>query len=631
MAGAGSGGRGEKSRAKFTILDVRARFEAGEPFTMLTAYDYSSAKVCEDAGVDMILVGDSLAQTMLGHGSTNGVTMDMMVHHAKAVAAGAKSPFLVGDMPFGSYEVAPQEAIANAIRYLAEGGMDGVKMEGGVKMAATAKAIVDAGVPVVGHIGLTPQTSSSLGGYRVQGRTAESAKALLADALAMQDAGCFAIVLEALPQRVASYIVSKLSVPTIGIGAGPHTAGQVLVYHDMLGLFDAPVPKFCKQYAQLRHDAVAAVRQFKNEVAARAYPGPEHCYKVQTAELRALVGDDMAVRDERPPPAASTLRVALGSDGGGGPHHAVWVVDEWAAQIQRIQADGLSVIDAESGQKETVTSVAATVPKGVPGPWMGPRQYADVVVVAVKQRGTAAAAALAAKLLAPDGGLVLTLQNGLGHVEQLADALPSATIVQGVMEGGATLRHGTSTVVQNGRGPLALGIAQLGEGGNTTRAAREVATLERMLAAAGLDVSTVEDIEARVWAKLMVNAAINPVTAVLGRKNGVIAKSARARELVQVVVAEASAVAEARGIKGVDPAVVVDHVVRVANNTFENTSSMLADVRRGVETEVDAINGAIVREGAAAGVPTPVNALLCTLVGALGEPPLTKSRTASRR
>ncbi len=275
-------------RKKVTIHDLQAKKERGEPFTMVTAYDYPTAVIVDKAGIDVILVGDSLAMVVLGLPNTVSVTMEEMLHHCRAVARGAQHPLLVGDMPFMSYQTGVTDAVRNAGRFLKEGGMDVVKLEGGVKMAPMARAIVDAGIPVMGHIGLTPQTISALGGFKVQGKDAAAAQQVIDDAMALQDAGCFAIVLEAIPDRVAKLITERLSIPTIGIGAGPHCDGQVLVTHDMVGLFDRFVPKFVKRYINVHDQMVEALRQFKAEVENHTFPGPEHCFTIKDDVLERL-------------------------------------------------------------------------------------------------------------------------------------------------------------------------------------------------------------------------------------------------------------------------------------------------------------------------------------------------------
>ncbi len=275
------------TRRKTTVLTLRDKRDRGEPITMLTAYDFPTARAVDDAGVDAILVGDSLAMVVLGHPNTLSVTMDEMLHHARAVARGARWALLVGDMPFMSYQADAAEAVRNAGRYL-QAGMDAIKLEGGRTFAATAATIVRAGIPVQGHIGLTPQSASLLGGFRVQGKTARAARALVDDALALEDAGCFSIVLESVPDRLAAHITERVRIPTIGIGAGAGTSGQVLVLHDLVGLYDRP-PRFARRYADLGGALRAAVAAFKTDVEARAFPGPEHVFSMDEEEWKSFL------------------------------------------------------------------------------------------------------------------------------------------------------------------------------------------------------------------------------------------------------------------------------------------------------------------------------------------------------
>jgi 3-methyl-2-oxobutanoate hydroxymethyltransferase len=258
--------------------------EKGERISMVTAYDFSTACLVEKAGIEIILVGDSLAMTMLGLDSTVPVTMEDMIHHIKPVVRGARTPLVVGDMPFGSYNQSREQAIKNATRLMKEGGCDVVKLEGGVEMAETVKAVVDAGIPVMGHIGLTPQTVSKLGGFKVQGKGIEAARALLEDALALQRAGAFSIVLECIPEEVGRLITRKVDIPSIGIGAGRYCDGQVLVIHDMLGLFQKFLPKFVKRYADLGQEAVSALSEFRKEVRSGEFPAGEHVFAGVTEE-----------------------------------------------------------------------------------------------------------------------------------------------------------------------------------------------------------------------------------------------------------------------------------------------------------------------------------------------------------
>jgi 3-methyl-2-oxobutanoate hydroxymethyltransferase len=275
-------------RAPITLPRLAEMKEAGEPIVMVTAYDYPSARVAEEAGVDMVLVGDTAAMVVLGYPGTEPVSMDEMVMLGRAVRRGLETPLMVGDMPMGSYEASNELAVQSAQRMVKETGCQVVKLEAGGTSVERARAIVRSGIPVMGHVGLTPQTATALGGYKTQGKTADGAIRLCEDALALQSVGCFAIVFEAVPAAIAEAIVEKLEVPTIGIGAGPATAGQVLVFHDLLGITTGRTPKFVKRYAEI-HDAMASgVRQYAEEVRSRQFPEADHVYGIEPSELDAF-------------------------------------------------------------------------------------------------------------------------------------------------------------------------------------------------------------------------------------------------------------------------------------------------------------------------------------------------------
>lgn len=273
---------------KLTIPDIRNR-KNDTPIAELTAYDYPWAKVADTAGIDVVLVGDSLGMVVLGYPDTVSVTMEEMIHHTKAVVRGVERALVVTDMPFGSYNSSIPAAIDNATRILKEGRADAVKLEGGVSMAPTVAAIVNAGIPVQGHIGLTPQTATSLGGFKVQGKSAQAAKQLLDDAKALEDAGCFSIVLEAIPAPLAERITQTISIPTIGIGAGVGCDGQVLVIHDLVGMYDRFTPKFVKQYTKINEPMLEALRQYKAEVENRSFPTEAHSFTMKSEELDKLL------------------------------------------------------------------------------------------------------------------------------------------------------------------------------------------------------------------------------------------------------------------------------------------------------------------------------------------------------
>lgn len=273
-------------RKKVTIPELHNKKKEGKKITMLTAYDYPVAKLVDEAGIDMILVGDSLGMVVLGYDSTVPVTMDEMIHHCKAVRRGTRYAFLVGDMPFMSFQTSEEEAVRNAGRFLKEAGCDAIKLETAEpRVLKVTKAIIESGIPVLGHLGLTPQSATKLGGLKVQGKDADAAKKIVDSALALEEAGCFAVVLECIPDKLAKIITKDLGIPTIGIGAGADCDGQVLVINDMIGLFERFLPKFVKQYAKLAPKILEAIKQYREEVEAGKFPGAEHTFGMKSEEL----------------------------------------------------------------------------------------------------------------------------------------------------------------------------------------------------------------------------------------------------------------------------------------------------------------------------------------------------------
>jgi 3-methyl-2-oxobutanoate hydroxymethyltransferase len=275
-------------RPAISLTTLAEKKALGEPIVMVTAYDYPSAQVAEEAGVDVVLVGDSGAMTVLGYPSTVPVRTDELLMLAQAVRRGLKTPLMIGDMPFGSYEASNEEAIRSAQRFIKEAGCDAVKIERGGTSVERAAALVGAGIPVMGHVGLTPQTATALGGYRSQGRTAERALQVLHDALALQEAGCFSIVFEAIPSPLTEAIMPRMEIPVIGIGAGGATDGQVLVFHDLLGIYDGHAARFVKRYADVRDEMIKGVKAYADEVRARRYPEEEHGYTMAPDEIARL-------------------------------------------------------------------------------------------------------------------------------------------------------------------------------------------------------------------------------------------------------------------------------------------------------------------------------------------------------
>jgi 3-methyl-2-oxobutanoate hydroxymethyltransferase len=279
----------DASRLPMTLPRLLDKKRLGEPIVMVTAYDFPSARAAEEAGVDLVLVGDSGAMTVLGYPSTVAVELEELLVLARATRRGLRTPFLVGDLPFGSYEVSDEQAVQTAFRFVKEAGCDAVKLEGGGEVSvARARAIAQAGISVMGHVGLTPQTSTALGGYRAQGRTAAAAQRIAREALALQAAGCFAVVFEAIPSAVAAEVMPRMEVPVIGIGAGPATDGQVLVFHDLLGIREGLGARFVKRYASLQDEMAAGVAAYAEDVRTGRYPAPEHGYSIDDAELEAF-------------------------------------------------------------------------------------------------------------------------------------------------------------------------------------------------------------------------------------------------------------------------------------------------------------------------------------------------------
>lgn len=273
---------------KNTVATFKAAKSKGEKLSMLTAYDYSTAALIDRAGINSILVGDSLGMVMLGYEDTLSVTMEDMIHHSAAVARGAKNALVVADMPFMSYQTSVYDAVVNAGRLMKEGRADAVKLEGGAKFCPQVRAIVDASIPVVGHIGLTPQSVNMFGGFKVQGKSLEAARQLVKDAQALEQAGAFAIVLEGIPSKLAEVITASVNIPTIGIGAGAGCDGQVLVYQDMLGMYSDFVPKFVKKFAEVGEAMAAAFKEYDKEVKEGTFPAKEHCYKIDEGIIEQL-------------------------------------------------------------------------------------------------------------------------------------------------------------------------------------------------------------------------------------------------------------------------------------------------------------------------------------------------------
>ncbi|XP_054158559.1 uncharacterized protein LOC128956871 [Oppia nitens] len=691
---------GNNNNKKITIRDIRKKCRQRLPISMVTAYDYCSAKQVDRAGIDIVLVGDSLGMVMLGQSGTADVTMDQMVHHCRAVRQGSRRSFIVADMPFGSYEISQSRALANAIRLVKEGGAEAVKLEGvgGHRQLMTIRAIIGAGIPVMGHIGLTPQSSGQFGGFRVQGRLASQALGIVDDALALQEAGCFAVVIEMVPQVVGTEIARLLRIPTIGIGAGNGTDGQVLVYHDMLGMYADFVPKFCRQYARLSSTIHEALVQYRSEVESRQFPvAADHTFAMKDTEemdkfltgvaakcshhssdstgstcssssasvLRVTddnksinhaisgtvsdssnssVNDTLALVADRTVISSSAMNdnnscdnsndrqylinnvkvgdeqqrrgpkvVVIGGGAMGSLFSAklaaqgssdVWMVSSWREHVEAINRDGLKLYNIHD-QRETVRSVRATL-DGMEV--LSDGRQPDVCLVLVKSHSTEKASETASTLVGHNPqAIVVTLQNGVGNREQISATLDkcgySNRVCQGVTNNGAFML-GPGAVRHTGSGLTYLASSAVAAPGgadddnnNNELSFGEFASL---LTTAGIDSQLSTDEDSLVWSKVVVNAAINPLTALMGVTNGYLLRHDYPRRMMRRLIAEGMHVCRAKGVQlvyGDDLDQAYDYVAQVVERTSGNLSSMLRDVLRGQPTEIQAINGQIVKEG----------------------------------
>mmetsp|Transcript_14714 Transcript_14714/g.41847 ORF Transcript_14714/g.41847 Transcript_14714/m.41847 type:complete len:1106 (+) Transcript_14714:132-3449(+) len=622
--------RGGKKKA--TVLTLRRKYENGTPIVMLTAYDAPSARIASDAGVDMILVGDSVGMVVLGRSSTVGVTMEEMIHHCKAVTAtGPLKSLVVGDMPFGSF-LTPQDAVINAARLMKEGNVDAIKVEGGEEMAPTIKALASAGMVVVGHIGLCPQAVAAAGGFRMQGKTKEAVEKLLNDARALEEAGASFIVIEMVPREVGQYITENLRTPTIGIGAGGGTSGQVLVWHDMLGVYPTP-PKFVKQYAGVGDIMRKAVECFVADVEGKAYPGPEH-----STPLAENVAHSLGVASSpRPAPAdaapgnvARTGKVgsltppddpelepvlvlgggSLGSLFAGrlAQHYSVYMLSGYEDHVMEIQRAGLTILEGGHSGQEAVTRPvhAATSVEDVLDQAGGKFR----TIFMLTSGPNTAKRARAASVLLADDGIVVTLQNGLDNENVIAESVSPERVVVGVTNQGALLTNPGE-------------VHHTGRAGETTLLPHrmqldETSRVKELLVKCGFPVrveSTPGTRDQLRWKKLAVNAVLNPLTALLGVQNGKLLDSEGIEGVVDGVINELVQVARGEGVV-LRPEDLRKEIRRIAEVTAKNRSSMLRSLDTGRELEIRQINGAIATRGVTMGIATPVNNLLCNLLQA---------------
>eukprot|EP01080_Neovahlkampfia_damariscottae_P006376 gene6376-10383_t len=600
---------------KKTILDIKNKFKDNIPITMLTAYDYSSSKLVSDADIDMILVGDSLGMVMLGRENTVSVTMNEMLLHCKSVSKGSEKCFLIGDMPYGSYEVDDISAVQNAMKFLKEGNMDAIKLEADKTLSSRIRAIVNAGVPVMGHIGLTPQRIATIGGFKVQGNTAESAKSILEDALALEKAGCFAIVLECVPERVAKYITEHISIPTIGIGAGKFTSGQVLVYHDILGIINEFDFKFSKKYANLQQTIVEAISNFKQDVEERKFPTKENSFLIKKDELKKAFPDIKTEKkqiSEEPLSEKKKMKIAIIGAGSLGllfasklvnqPNCEIIIISSNDEKITKIRENGIMVRSKEFNieNKKLVKNLRITNNIKEVKDQFG---EVDLVVMTVKSPYTREAAKKAKEILSKNGH-VLTLQNGIGNVEEIQKEIKFDQIIEGITYQGCKLED-DGIIYHNGAGLTSIANSNISN------------DIKEIFVKAGIDCEVSENFREIQWGKLVVNSAINPITALFNVKNGFLTQNGElnelARLLVHTLIKEAVTVCIRKGIK-LPYENAYERTMEVAKKTFENESSMLTDFIKGNETEIDFINGKIIEEANKIGVSCEMNKKIINLI-----------------
>jgi len=634
-----------KRKKQLTLNDIQLLHESGKKIVMLTGYDYPSAQLACAAGVDIILVGDSLGMVMLGYPDTVPVTMDEMLHHSKAVVRGAKRPVIVGDLPFGSY-LTIDDALKNGCRLMKEAGVGAVKLEGGRRVIPQVKALVDAGIPVMGHIGLTPQSHSQLGGFRVQGRHVTEALNLYEDALALQEAGAFGVVLELVPSPVAHCITQNLRIPTIGIGAGPETSGQVLVYHDILGMFDKFQPKFCKQYSEVGKLVQSAIEDYCEEVKSKQFPTEKHCWDMDDDNLSQFLAqmpkknyDSVRNRFSLTPPIFESPEVLefknrLESDKGlkivvigggamgslfagklsklGEKKHKVWLMSKWKEHVRLINEKGLSIHSSFLSSPGPVQSYPLNASSDVNEVTNGGTEKADIAIILVKSAATEEAARLACEVIDPHG-VAVTLQNGgSANYDVISKIVGKEKTLSGVTTQASKILSG-GKVEHTGEGVTSL----LSVSKDTTLASYVATHLCSLFNSVGLNTRFVQDpqeSQSVLWNKLVINSAINPLTAVFGLNNGALLAPAF-RPVITDIVNEVVQVGKCNGLH-LDPQQAVEDVLKVCKATQGNVSSMLADIRRGNPTEIMAINGFVEQKAKALGLKTPINSFVTNLVKA---------------
>lgn len=639
----------QPTRKQFTLKTLGAYRNSGKKVTMVTAYDCQIARIAQDAGVDMVLVGDSLGNVVLGHSSTTPVTMDDMVTHTAAVRRGlvpGTAPFLIGDMPFASY-LTVEDALRNGARLVKEGFADGIKLEGGSRVADMVRALTDTGIPVIGHIGLTPQTAVQQGGLGMQGKTASLAKRLFDDAMDLQEAGAIALVLECVPREVASLLTLALQIPTIGIGAGPGCSGQVLVSNDLLGYTNTKYQKkpgsksksspfFVHEFVPCGQLMQAGIEGYVSAVRAGTFPGPQHTSSMQEAEmdkLQSMLGIPATplpmTRPQEPAIAVNTAveRVLVVGAGAMGCTVAaaldahgmrVSIATQWTERKECLNGPGLTVETVGGTFPRQLVCESFDRSADLPLPMQG---SFDCVIVATKAGGVAHVSEFAMSALAKDG-VILGIQNGSGSLLAF-DGLVEAQSVDGAV---------TSVGARSVSASCVKHTAMAGDDPNYIRllskspkgeAIRQGLKQGFAILAGAEDAVTVEIVTnptlalQAIWEKLAVNAVLNPICALYDVPNGCLQEE-RFEDIRRSIAAEVDMVAAATGVTLPDGAEAA--AVAVSKSTAGNICSMLMDVRRGLKTEIDFINGHIVSEAERLGLQVPFNKQMQAMIHALHRP-----------
>ncbi len=594
---------------------------------MVTATDFHNAQLLDQSKIDCILVGDSMAMTALGHENTLPLTVDQLIYHCQAVKRASQYSFLIGDMPFGSYEISSEQALANCIRVVKESGMNGIKLEGGARVAKQVNKIAECGIPVFCHIGLTPQSINSLGGFKVQGKSVNDAELLLKDAKALQDAGASFLILECIPEEISRAITDSLQIPTIGIGAGVHASGQVLVFHDLLGMYQKFTPKFCKQYAQLNPIMKQAIQQYKQEVEMRQFPSAEHTYKVKpdiVTQFYTKIGYKL------PSTSSSAKQIefkeskpVVGICGAGSigtvmatvlsqTNNVLLMESQWQLAIHQIQQYGTQMAHVKSKDLQIVSTNDFS--KVASNELL---QQMDCLIICCKgYQLNDYLPAIKQIVNTNPNCTILILTNGLGNVETISQQTNAKNIIQGTCYFGA--------MIQKDNQQLAMNVTLIGNNTKITTP-NPNAKLKQVIESSGVflvDDSSSQSFDQVVWQKVIVNCVINPLTFLLECTNGKLKEmyaqnDTQVTSLMNGLIDETLMLCKTYSIplQQWDRQFYVNKVLDTCQDTFQNRSSMLTDWdKKSDKTEIDNLNGYILQMASAKQLSVPYHQSIVALV-----------------